>query len=98
MTCRRAVIYLACFLFFLLSVNAVNAQDTFGPICDGVTVTCPPETPTPTTADDTPPPVGDAAPVQEPPRAGNAEALLIMTGLAALFITSGILLHRKATV
>lgn len=97
MICRRAVICLVCFFFFLLNMHAVYAQDTFGPICDGVTVTCPPDTPTPTTAGDTPP-VGDAAPPAQPPRAGHAETLLIMTGLAGLFIASGFLLHRKATV
>lgn len=98
MICRRVIILLGCFVFFLHSIDTVHAQDTFGPICDGVTVTCPPDTPVPTTPPtaDTPPP--DASAPVEPPRAGHAETLLIMVGLGALFITSGILLHRQATV
>lgn len=95
----RVILVIGVFLFVLQHVNVAYAQDTFGPICDGVTVTCPPDTPVPTAPPgDTPPTDVPVPPVGEPPRAGHAETLLVVSGLAALFITSGILLHRQAGV
>lgn len=52
------------FIFFLLlwgNIFRVNAQDTFGPICDDVTVTCAP-TATPTQAPTTVPGTPTATP------------------------------------
>ena len=46
------------FVFELTSQNAIAQEPTFGPICDDITVTCPPSPPVgqPETPTDVPPP------------------------------------------
>lgn len=53
-----ALVFLLLFVFELTSQNAIAQEPTFGPICDDVTVTCPPTPPVgqpQTTPTDVPP-------------------------------------------
>jgi len=87
------VAYKIVFLFILsvlvISSNrTVLAQDTFGPVCDGITVTCPP-TPIPTT------PPAEPTPITELPRAGITDSINILIFVAAGLIITGIFAHAK---
>lgn len=79
-------------LFVSGNLKVARAQDTFGPVCDGITVTCPPS-PIPTA-----PPVGQPEPsptLAELPRAGIRESLYILIFVAAGLIVTGIITHVK---
>jgi len=88
-------------LFISLGQNIVAAQEpTFGPICDGVTVTCPPS-PSPSI-----PPIGQTGPTPTPtqtpiafpsatpvftaiPQSGNASVTIGFLIVGALLVGAG---------
>lgn len=92
---------IAAIVFILLTFNYlsnVKAQDTFGPICDDVTVTCiPTQSPTPGAA--TPSPTITKTPTPVPPtptelpRAGTTENVRNIILLALSFVFTGSLGH-----
>lgn len=84
---RAASVLFASFL--LLHPSHAFAQDTFGPICDGITVTCPPTPPV-----DTPVPQ-PTTPAAEPPRSGHMETVLLFLGLSGMCIAAGVFLRRS---
>lgn len=92
-------------LTLLLTFNYlknVKAQDTFGPVCDDVTVTCVPsatpvDSPTPT---QTPPPVDTPTPTDTPPptptalpRAGITDGINRLLLVALTLILIGTISH-----
>ena len=100
----KNLLVIAVIAFFTFNyLSNVKAQDTFGPVCDDVTVTCAPtmsptpgsETPTPIPSTETPTPIPPTP--TELPRAGTTEnlrniilisILLIFTGAASQFVLS----------
>ena len=97
MTLKKFVFY---GIFLLLTFNYlknVKAQDTFGTVCDDVTVTCAPtatpgDSPTPTIPPETPPPTDPPPPTPAAlPRAGTTDKILIIFAVSASLIAGGLL-------
>ena len=85
-------IWILALLFY--TSPAVAQAPTFGPLCDGVTVTCPPTT-SPTISP-TPAATVTVVPTQTPPppelpRAGMIEPLLTIAGLGGILLVCGTL-------
>jgi len=106
----KAIRFITAVFFIILTFNysdSVKAQDTFGPTCDGVTVTCVP-TNTPTagpspTPSNTPTPTDTPSPTTPPPsptptglpRAGSMGPVNFVFLISSTLIAAGIILKGR---
>lgn len=92
MIARFTGILWGVFLLFLTTTSGALAQQpTFGPICDGVTVTCAPtQTPTPTIVGGATATPTTVLPTELPRAAGYTGMTITLTGMGGLLFLFGI--------